>query len=44
MKKVLKFALLAGALLSCTNPVAPNSGFKGEPPLRSEPPSIPSSF
>jgi hypothetical protein len=44
MKTMLKCALLVGALLACTNPVAPGSKQMGDPPIRTEPPSVPSTF
>jgi hypothetical protein len=44
MKNVLKFALILGALTACTNPVAPNQKLMGDPPIRTEPPAVPSHF
>jgi hypothetical protein len=44
MKNVLKIALLVAALTACTNPVAPNQKLMGDPPIRTEPPTVASPF
>jgi hypothetical protein len=44
MKNVLKIALLVAALTACTNPMAPNQKLMGDPPIRTEPPAVPSQF
>jgi hypothetical protein len=44
MKNVLKIALLIAALTACTNPVAPNQKLMGDPPIRTEPPTVASPF